>query len=95
MAQVTMSARAAQRIGEILRREGNGVMLRVSGERSPKGLSTNENWSPLRYEFDVHGIANTELVAEFRGDQGSGAFDIERFKLVRKGKVSETKVEEP
>ena len=71
-----------------------GVMLRVSGERSPKGLSTNENWSPLRYEFDVHGIANTELVAEFRGAHGSGAFDIERFKLVRKGKVSETKFEE-
>jgi hypothetical protein len=61
-----------------------GVMLRVSGERSPQGLSTNEDWTPLRYEFDVHGIANTELVAEFRGPQGSGAFDVGAFRLIRK-----------
>ena len=63
-----------------------GVLLRVSGERSPKGLSTNADWAPLRYEFDVHGIANTELVAEFRGAQGSGCFDASAFLLVRSEK---------
>ena len=45
MAQVTMSARAAQRIGEILRREGNGVMLRVSVEGG--------GCSGFQYKFDM------------------------------------------
>jgi len=73
-------------VGTVNTATNTGVMLRVSGERSPKGLTTNENWSPLRYEFDVHGIVNTELVAEFRGEEGAGAFDANAFKLVRKGK---------
>ncbi len=70
-----------------------GVLLRVSGERSlsPKGLCTSEEWTPLRYEFDVHGLANIELVAEFRGTQGTGAFDMAAFKLVRKGNPAEVK----
>ena len=63
-----------------------GVILRVSGERSAEGLYTSEEWTPLRYEFDVRGIANTELVAEFRGAQGVGSFDTAAFKLIRKTK---------
>jgi hypothetical protein len=62
-----------------------GVILRASGERSLMGLSTNATWTPLRYEFNVHGIANTELVAEFRGVDGTGFFDANAFRLVRKG----------
>ena len=74
------------RVAEIIHGATNtGVLLRVSGERSPAGLSTNTNWTLLRYEFDVHGIANTELVAEFRGAKGTGTFDIGAFKLTRKG----------
>ena len=61
-----------------------GVILRVSGERSPAGLCTSSSWKPLSYEFDVHGIVNTELVAEFRGAQGFGSFDATDFKLLRK-----------
>ena len=79
------------RVAGILNAATNtGIILRVSGERSPAGLSTNASWTPLRYEFDVHGIANTELVAEFRGAQGTGSFDANEFKLTRKGKPSET-----
>jgi spore coat protein H len=71
-----------------------GVILRVSGERSNKGLSTNETWTPLRYEFDVYGIANTEIVCEFRGTQGSGAFDVSSLKLALNGPAREAKEEE-
>ncbi len=45
MAQVTMSARAAQRIGEILRNEGGGAMLRVSVEGG--------GCSGFQYKFDM------------------------------------------
>ncbi|MEY2407819.1 MAG: spore coat protein [Verrucomicrobiota bacterium] len=77
---------------EILQSATNtGVILRVSGERSPAGLSTNAQWTPLRYEFDVHGIANTELVAEFRGAQGTGSFDVGEFKLFRRDKSRNAK----
>jgi spore coat protein H len=62
-----------------------GIILRISGERSLKGLTTNDNWTPLRYEFDVHGVENKELVCEFRGAQGGGLFDISTLKLARKG----------
>ena len=72
-----------------------GILLRVSGERSPKGMSTNASWTLLRYEFDLHGIANTELVAEFRGAQGAGSFDAGEFKLTRKGKPSPTRLPNP
>ena len=63
----------------------SGVILRISGERSLRGLTTNDNWTPLRYEFDVHGIMNAELVCEFRGAQGAGVFDLNSLKLARKG----------
>ncbi len=80
----------ARAVGTLNTATNTGVILRVSGERSPAGLSTNANWTPLRYEFDVHGIANTELVAEFRGAQGTGSFDLVGFKLRRKGEPSGT-----
>ena len=62
-----------------------GIILRISGERSLRGLTTNDNWTPLRYEFDVHGVENKELVCEFRGAQGGGVFDISTLKLARQG----------
>ncbi|HWN94427.1 MAG TPA: CotH kinase family protein [Methylomirabilota bacterium] len=71
-----------------------GVILRVSGERSTKGLSTNASWTPLRYEFDVHGIANAELICEFRGAQGSGYFETSTLKLTRKGPPRAVKLED-
>ncbi|HEY0455165.1 MAG TPA: CotH kinase family protein [Verrucomicrobiae bacterium] len=63
----------------------NGVILRVSGERSPKGLSRNAEWTTMNYEFDVRGIMDVEFVCEFRGAQGSGSFDMQSLKVMRKG----------
>jgi hypothetical protein len=62
-----------------------GVILRASGERSIAGLSTNESWTLLRYEFDVFGREDKEIICEFRGAQGMGSFDLNTLKLARKG----------
>jgi len=61
----------------------NGVMLRVSGERSTKGLTVSDDWKALRYEFDVRGIEDVELICEFRG-RGTGFFDVQSLRLARK-----------
>jgi spore coat protein H len=63
----------------------SGVMLRISGERSPSGLTTNTDWTPLRYDFDVQDLINVELVCEFRGADGRGVFDAGSLRLRRSG----------
>jgi hypothetical protein len=63
----------------------SGVMLRVSGERDATGLVTNSNWTPVRYEFEMTGLINAELVCEFRGPEGKGSFDASSLKLRRLG----------
>ena len=37
----------------------DGVILRISGEKTPKS-STSPEWTTLHYEFEVHGIVTTE-----------------------------------
>ena len=61
----------------------NGVILRISGERSTKGITISDQWKPLSYEFEVQGMENVELVCEFRG-LGSGEFDAGSLRLLRK-----------
>lgn len=63
----------------------NGVILRVSGERSTKGITISDDWKDLIYAFDVRGIEDVELVCEFRGARGSGHFDATSLRLARKG----------
>ena len=63
----------------------NGVMLRISGERSTNGIAISREWKTLNYEFDVRGLEDVELVCEFRGEQGWGEFDARSLRLVRKG----------
>jgi len=54
---VTISERAARRIGEILKGEGNGAMLRISVEGG--------GCSGFQYKFDVdHAKAEDDLVIE-------------------------------
>ncbi len=61
----------------------SGVMLRVSGERDPSGLSMNEDWTPISYEFELAGLISAELVCEFRGQNGTGIFDASSVRLRR------------
>ena len=63
----------------------NGVILRISGERSIKGIAITDEWKTLRYEFEVRGIEDVELVCEFRGARGSGFFDAGSLRLLRPG----------
>jgi hypothetical protein len=64
----------------------NGVLLRISGERSTQGIAITDEWNKLTYEFDVRGLEDVELICEFRaGRQGSGSFDAASLRLVRKG----------
>jgi hypothetical protein len=64
----------------------NGVILRVSGERSTGGISTAPQWTALAYEFDVLGQEDVELICEFRGGQATaGFFDTGSLRLTRKG----------
>jgi len=54
---VTISERAARRIGEILTREGEGAMLRISVEGG--------GCSGFQYKFDIeHAKAEDDLVVE-------------------------------
>jgi len=62
----------------------SGVLLRTSGDRTPPKPSVAAEWSPLRYEFEVQGRMNLELICEFRGSEGSGTFDGGTLKLRRR-----------
>ena len=53
-----------------------GVILRVSGERSTKGLSLPASWAALSYPFEIPDVMKAELVCEFRGSEGAGKFDL-------------------
>lgn len=62
----------------------NGVILRVSGERSTEGILISEEWKSVRYEFEVQGIETVEFVGEFRGAAGSGYFDAASLRVLRR-----------
>ena len=61
-----------------------GVILRVSGERSTKGLTVPSAWTPLTYQFEIPDVVNAELVCEFRGAEGAGRFDLKSLRLRRR-----------
>ena len=66
----------------------NGVILRISGERSTKGITQPADWAKLSYEFDVSGLMDVELICEYRGPEGTGFFDVGTLKLIRTGPPS-------
>lgn len=63
----------------------NGVLLRISGERSTRGIAIAPDWTRFSYEFDVRGVVDVELACEYRGPEGRGVFDLNTVRLVRLG----------
>lgn len=59
-----------------------GVSLRISGEREPAMIIDSPEWKTLRYEFDVNGLLDIELVCEFRASGGSAEFDRASLRLI-------------
>jgi len=62
-----------------------GVSIRISGDREPKMLASAPDWTTLRYDFEVSGMLDMELVCELRASKGSAQFDPGSLKLIRKG----------
>lgn len=61
-----------------------GVCLRISGSREVSVMSTEDDWSPLRYALTVtQPIGDIELICELRATEGEAAFDEESLRLVR------------
>jgi hypothetical protein len=60
----------------------NGLILRKSGDKNSPG-TVSSKWTTLRFEFQIGGIEDVELICEFRGNQGSGLFDPASIRLMR------------
>jgi hypothetical protein len=61
-----------------------GVTLRMSGERAAKMVLEAPGWTTLTYDFTIQGLADIELLCEFRGSKGRARFDADSLKLLRK-----------
>ena len=64
--------------------KGVGLGLRISGRTRAPGLVGTSDWQPLGFEFKLEGETEVELIAEVRGQKGSGWFDTRAFRLRRK-----------
>lgn len=94
--EFTAEARTRGQVDENLAE--SGVLLRISGETRTNGIGLSDDWKTFKYEFDVRGMENVELVCEFRGPPGGVAeIDAASMRLTRKGAAtaSQTKLREP
>ena len=41
-------------------------------------------WTTMTYDFSNQGIADQEIVCEFRGTQGAAIFDTDSLRVLRK-----------
>jgi hypothetical protein len=61
-----------------------GAALRISGERSATMVTNAPDWKTMTYNFPVHGLADLEVVCEFRAMKGEAIFDAQSLRVVRK-----------
>lgn len=64
--------------------KGVGLGIRISGTTRSPGLSGTTEWKTLGFDFNLGGETEVELIAEVRGQKGSGWFDTSAFRLRRK-----------
>jgi hypothetical protein len=66
---------------------GTGLGVRLSGttrqNRSQNELQGTTGWTTVQFEFALESMAEVELVAEMRGQKGTGYFDTKGFRLSR------------
>ena len=60
-----------------------GVTIRVSGERLANMVTNAPNWRTISYDFPVHGLADLEVVCEFRATRGEAIFDVESLRVIK------------
>ena len=63
--------------------KGTGLGIRISGAPRANKVVGTTDWTPLTFDFVLEGAAEVELVAELRGQKGTGVFDATAFKLRR------------
>ncbi len=73
-------ARGVESVGDA---KGTGLGIRVSGAPRANKVVGTTDWTPLTFDFVLDGAGEVELVAELRGQKGSGDFDATAFKLRR------------
>ena len=65
--------------------QGNGVGIRISGEKRTNQLTGDLSWTQLEHDFEVTpGSEEKELVCELRARQGEVWFDAASLRLVRR-----------
>jgi len=68
--------------------KSSGATLRISGERFATMITNATEWTTITYDFPNHGIADQEIVCEFRATKGSAIFDIDSLRVIRKSRRS-------
>jgi hypothetical protein len=58
-----------------------GLGLRISGSTRKNQLKGTTDWQLLTFEFSVEEDSEVELVAEIRGEKGTGWFDPSSFRV--------------
>jgi len=61
-----------------------GATVRISGERFARMTTNAPDWTTVRYDFTNSGVADLEVVCEFRGFKGRVIFDADSLRVVRK-----------
>ena len=60
-----------------------GLGLRISGMNRKNQLVGTTEWQVLQFEFSLEDDSEVELVAEIRGQKGTGWFDPASFRLIK------------
>lgn len=75
------SARTAGVTATAADANGRGVGIRISGSRRDNTVLGNQNWTPLRFDFDLDEEQEVEFILEIRADRGEAWFDPATLKL--------------
>ncbi|MBL9174025.1 MAG: CotH kinase family protein [Verrucomicrobiales bacterium] len=61
---------------------GRGAGIRISGADRQHHLTGSQDWSPTRFEFEIHDDREIEFIVELRADKGEAWFDLSTLRLI-------------